>query len=340
MMAPSVARDSQVRALYHKELRLVADLEVALAENNVQPEALRNQFEAVARGYHSLLNQVIKLTLISDTLQQKLKMAEAERTATIDHVSRLNKNLRSLNDKKDEILALAAHDFRSPISGIQGLAQLLADGEVGDEGENRQAAKEIAGTAEEVLRMISNVLEVYRGGISSVPKPSSTHVSETTLANLLGRLESHLKGEARRKSIRFQMEIDTPEIVIGIEEDLFLRVAENLLSNALKFTPTGGSVITRAKIDENWLLFEVEDSGPGLSAKDQASLFKRFGTLSARPTGGEASIGLGLNIAGRILGHLGGSITCESEQGQGATFRVRLPIQRSKLQSKRPPVAA
>ena len=101
---------------------------------------------------------------------------------------------------------------------------------------------------------------------------------------------------------------------------------DNLISNAIKFSPAASTVYIRAKpIEEGWRL-EVQDQGPGLSDEDKQRLFQHFARLSARPTGGEQSTGLGLAITRRIVEAHGGTIGVNSTPGKGATFWVKLPL--------------
>jgi len=103
------------------------------------------------------------------------------------------------------------------------------------------------------------------------------------------------------------------------------RILDNLLSNAIKYSPPGGDVFVRMRNSPDGVVWEVQDQGAGLTAADQAKLFQKFTKLSARPTGGESSTGLGLSIVKMLAMQMQGSVECKSTQGEGATFSVRLP---------------
>jgi signal transduction histidine kinase len=101
---------------------------------------------------------------------------------------------------------------------------------------------------------------------------------------------------------------------------------DNLVSNAIKYTPLGGRMELSMSVDDRGIAIRVKDEGPGLSQEDLSRLFGRFQRLSARPTGGESSTGLGLSIVKRIVELHGGTVGAESAgPGQGATFIIRLP---------------
>ena len=104
-----------------------------------------------------------------------------------------------------------------------------------------------------------------------------------------------------------------------------VQVVENLVSNAVKYSPPGKSIFVRVRRTGNAVRCEVQDEGPGLSAEDQQKLFGKFARLTAKPTGGEQSTGLGLSIVKRLVEAMHGHVWCESEPGHGATFLVEFP---------------
>ena len=104
-----------------------------------------------------------------------------------------------------------------------------------------------------------------------------------------------------------------------------MQVFDNLISNALKFSPPQTTVYVHTYPENGFVLVSVRDEGPGINAEDQKKMFGKFCRLTARPTGGESSNGLGLSIVKRLVDAMGGSIQCQSTPGMGTTFMVRLP---------------
>jgi signal transduction histidine kinase len=132
--------------------------------------------------------------------------------------------------------------------------------------------------------------------------------------------------EQKEQSITMQL---PPECVIKGDEARLRQVIENLISNAIKFSPHGTKInVCLTASDEKGLVrFSVQDEGPGLTDDDKSKVFGHFQKLSARPTGDEHSSGIGLAIVKQIVELHGGHIAVESEVGKGATFVVELPMQ-------------
>ena len=105
------------------------------------------------------------------------------------------------------------------------------------------------------------------------------------------------------------------------------QVLDNLVSNAIKFSPPGRKVYLKVRQLSEWAECEVRDEGPGFTDEDKAKMFRRYHRLSARPTAGEPSTGLGLSIVHKLVVGMGGKLICESKAGEGAAFVIRLPGQ-------------
>ncbi len=260
----------------------------------------------------------------------------SERTSQIirqnSKLEESNTKLQRINTLQKEFMDTVSHDLRNPIGGIQSIAEILMeeiDKGGGDPGEligrNRQAFGMINDSAHYMNEIITNLLDV--SAIESGRVTIQPHRFD--LAELLGRVLPGFKNQAERKSIH--IEATSPEhCVISADESRVRQVLENLISNAIKYTPPQTEVLvgiypesTRVK---NGVRISVSDEGPGLTTNDKNKLFRKFQKLSASPTGGEKSIGLGLYITRSIVDLHSGQIWVESEEGRGATFNVELPI--------------
>jgi len=129
--------------------------------------------------------------------------------------------------------------------------------------------------------------------------------------------------EKKQQNIHF---VSPPHQIWNCDPDRLREAVDNLVSNAIKYTPIGGRMELSMSADDRGIAIRVKDEGPGLSQEDMSRLFGRFQRLSARPTGGESSTGLGLSIVKRIVELHGGTVDAASAgPGQGATFIIRLP---------------
>lgn len=227
--------------------------------------------------------------------------------------------LKRLNDEKSTFLGIAAHDLRNPLGVILGYAEMLRDEE-----HSRTEAAEMAG---KVVAAAERVRDLVAGLIEVSAAESGRVTLEKRPCDLLGItrkvVESHAS-PAGRKEIGIRVD-GTPVVVTG-DPGAIQQVVENVLSNAVKFSPWKSTIVVTVHPDGGAGVVDVEDQGPGISEADRARLFEKFARLSARPTGGESSTGLGLSIVKTLTEAMGGDVSLESPPGRGARFRVRLPV--------------
>lgn len=252
-------------------------------------------------------------------LQARVDEATAEIRTKAEALERVNLRLTQLNEDKNQMLGIVAHDLRNPLLTIQMHAELLA-GET-DAGEVDQGSREIrriSGDMKEMIRRLLDIAHIEAGELDLQPEP----VDPRTLLEQVAEQYHHKAGI---KDIA--LEVEAPEALPPLLADPFYlrEVLDNLLSNAVKFTPPGPPTRCVRLVAAPGLL-EVRDEGPGFTAEDQARAFTRFTRLSAKPTGGESTTGLGLSIVKTVVEAMGGTVELESAPGAGATFRLRLPL--------------
>jgi two-component system sensor histidine kinase/response regulator len=228
--------------------------------------------------------------------------------------------LREMNDEKNEFMGIAAHDLRSPLNAIKGYAEMvLEDTEIGQE--NAGLVKSIHDAATRMAGMVQNLLDanrIERGELQ-------LNLAATELGNLLASVVETQRPRAAAKEQSLTLESSVTTAVACVDSVVMLQVLENLVSNAVKYSPAGRRIWMRLKQPDSTIRIEVQDEGPGLSTEDQKRLFGKFARLSAKPTGGEHATGLGLSIVKRMVEAMNGKVLCESELGKGATFIVELP---------------
>lgn len=314
------ARDADVERLYAAETAALERAEGALTRQQLS-SATYEPFRELIRHYRRLLRHSMKITAVSDSTQLQLRNTTRQLATALAKVELLNTELQALQQEKDEIFAMAVHDLRSPLSGICGLATLLAEQDSLTPQETAEMGGLISNIGEGMLTMVGDLVELYRLETMQRPFVAST----LTLAGLRDDLEEMLGPVARRKHSKLVFKLGRPAETVTIAAEQFMRITGNLVSNALKYSPPGSTVAVTISVDGANLRFAVADEGPGISIADQKKLFHKFTRLSARPTGGEASSGLGLAIVKRLVDQMQGKVWCESVLGEGATFHVVLP---------------
>ncbi len=235
-----------------------------------------------------------------------------------------NEKLNALDHEKNEIIGIVAHDLKNPISAVRGLAELVQSGFAEPE-QIPEITNQIVHTADRMLELVRNLLDVNRlesGMVQFRPV-------EFDIAPMAESTVWQYSQAAKAKRITLHYRLETDVSTVYADEQATMQVLENLISNAIKYSPHGKQVFIRISSNDNYVCLEVKDEGPGLSDEDKSKLFSKFARLSARPTGGEYSTGLGLSIVKKMVVAMNGKVWCESEYGNGATFIVELPSQSS-----------
>lgn len=227
--------------------------------------------------------------------------------------------LQEANSLKTRLLGMAAHDLRNPLTGILGFAELLHDeAEPGSEARRFTAA--IRTDAERMVALIDDLLitsALDRGQLV-------LHRTRLDVGGLVHEAAAPFQERARRKRQRLTVHCQEG-LTVDADRARLRDAVANLVSNAVTYTPSGGSITIHAERVGHEVQIAVSDTGPGLSLDDQALLFQPFQQLSARPTGGEPSTGLGLSIVAEIVELHGGRVGAQGGSGEGSTFWISLP---------------
>jgi len=230
-------------------------------------------------------------------------------------------HLRQLAEDKDELLGILAHDLKNHLGGMQMSVQLLRDRARThrDERLDRISANVLQSTEQ----MFSFVREFLANSAAEREAPLDLH--ELSLNQAAAMAVQQYAETARRKDIALVHE-PGPELAARADREALGQVLDNLLSNAIKFSEPGRTVRIRVEAGPpGRARLEVQDEGPGFSEDDKSRMFRRYCRLSARPTAGEPSTGLGLSIVHKLVDAMGGELHCRSASGAGATFVVSLP---------------
>ncbi len=233
-----------------------------------------------------------------------------------------NTQLIQLNQDKNEFLAIAAHDLKNPLAGILGAAELIIESaENLTMAEVVNYAEMIAEASGQMVELIKNLLDVNQIESQKI----AVKMQKINITMVLQKLLQSYLNRAAVKNIQVHFDAATPEMLIWADVNVLRQILDNIISNAIKYSPPNKNVYIRLINTEKYVRWEVQDEGQGLNADDLQKLFGKFTRLTARPTAGENSTGLGLFIVKKLVEMIGGKVWCESELGQGACFIVELP---------------
>jgi two-component system, OmpR family, phosphate regulon sensor histidine kinase PhoR len=228
--------------------------------------------------------------------------------------------IKRLENERRQLVNMFAHDLKTPVVGVGGLVRRLRQGKAGPLSEPQLAYLETIGIEMENLeKLINNFLEFIRLDLHILtPLPSALQVDKECqeVMTLLSPL-------AEAKSINLQGEYPQEVLVLQADPLLFRRVLENLLGNAVKYSPPRTTVILKVQDKGDEVLFAVKDQGPGIRPADLPHLFEIY--YRGAEAGKERGFGLGLATVKRIIEIHGGSLWVESQPGQGSTFSFSLP---------------
>ncbi|OGS01393.1 MAG: hypothetical protein A2V88_11855 [Elusimicrobia bacterium RBG_16_66_12] len=234
-------------------------------------------------------------------------------------LSRLNQDLAALNETKDRFLGMAAHDLRTPLAGVVGLADILREEPLGPE--QRRCVDGILESSERMLSLITDLLDaakINRGRLD-------LELQDVDVADLLSKAAEFNAPAARKKGIALEKKIAADAGRMKLDPKRILQVLDNLVGNAVKYSKAGTTVTIGAQRRAGRLSLWVEDQGVGIAGKDLSKLFLEFSKTDSRPTAGESSHGLGLAIVKRLVELHGGSVQVSSEPGKGSRFTIELP---------------
>jgi two-component system sensor histidine kinase/response regulator len=229
--------------------------------------------------------------------------------------------LRSLDSLKDELVSLMVHDLRNPLGGIMGVLESL-EGSVEDPELRRDThmALEASDRLRETLEDILQVRMLESGNIR-------LHREVIEAETLVGDAIASVWGAARARGVEISRVVDTPHPQIAGDRKLVRRAIENLLTNALKYSPAGGVVLAAIHSGNGDIEFEVADRGVGIPDSVKNELFQKFGSVEIARGEGRRGIGLGLYLVKLVAAAHGGRAVVRDREGGGTTFGIFLPNQ-------------
>jgi signal transduction histidine kinase len=230
---------------------------------------------------------------------------------------------RELDRLKDEFVATVSHELRTPLTSMMGFLEMIREGEAGELNEEQQRFLAIVyRSSERLQRLVGDLLFVARLDANGL----QLQFGEAQLDEIVRDAVESSGALARAREVSLVAEVEPVPTVSGDKERLSQLVG-NLISNALKFTPAGGSVVARAFVADGRAVVEIADTGIGIPPAEQGRLFQRFFRSSTATEQAIPGTGLGLVISRAIAEAHGGTIDVTSRPGEGSTFRVEIPLE-------------
>jgi signal transduction histidine kinase len=252
------------------------------------------------------------------------RLKEEVREATTD-LRGANRRLKELDARKDEFISIASHELRTPMTAIRSYLWLSLYKPTQKLDDTMRHNLEVCyGSTERLLHMVNELLTISRIEQNRFVLTASSF----DLAELLTSISDELVFQAKEKNVTLDLKLKRETIMIEGDKEKIREVVHNLVGNALKFTPGGGTVTLAADANKERAKIAVSDTGPGIRRQDRDKLFTKFGKFeyAYRKAQSNSGTGLGLYISKKIVDLHHGEITLESVEGKGTTFTVELPL--------------
>jgi signal transduction histidine kinase len=234
-----------------------------------------------------------------------------------------NQELVRLDGEKSAFMRMAAHDLRAPLTVIKGYVELvLEDTDAAGDEEAIEFLDVVLARTQQMADLIDNLLDVEKIESGAV----DLDLRPVDVADLVEEVGRGFVPVAQQKGLELQWQVPAGLPDPMADRARLVQVFNNLVSNAMKFTPAGGQVRIDVQERAGQIIVEVSDTGPGISEEDQARLFQRFFRTDASRQQGISGTGLGLSIVKAIIEQHGGEVYCRSTLGEGTTFSFTLPL--------------
>jgi signal transduction histidine kinase len=254
------------------------------------------------------------LSLFGDQAVAALTTAEL-----VEQQRRAVEQLEKLNSAKSNFVSIVSHEFRTPLTGIQGFSELMRDEDLSVM-EMKEYAGDINKDAQRLNRMITEMLDLDRMESGQM----TLNRERTDINAVIAEAADRLSANAGRHPIHLNCDRDLP--LIEIDADKIKQVLLNLLSNAVKYSPEGGPITITTRVEGGMVHVFVRDEGMGIPAESLEKVFERYSRIESGATRYIQGTGLGLPISRQIIEMHGGRAWVESTLGEGSVFQFTLPL--------------
>jgi signal transduction histidine kinase len=315
-----------VRYVIVKPVLHLKDVSDEIARGNLELRAdirTGDEFEELSHAFNRMLRHLV-------TVQEELKSVNIDLDGKVDELAHVNLQLYEMNHLKDEFLATMSHELRTPLNSILGFSDVLAEAGNLEEKQKRYVSN-IQISGRQLMALINDILDLAKIESGKI----DLQLVEFDLEDFIERMAGTMQPLADKKHIELTWQVSEELGLVFQDRGKLQQILNNLLSNALKFTPEGGRVSLIANVSEESetdMEIFVRDTGVGIRLEDQEEIFEKFrqgSTLLGQRdaiTREHGGTGLGLSIVKELARLLGGEVLLESEFGKGSTFWIRIPI--------------
>ncbi|WP_150269964.1 response regulator [Paenibacillus tepidiphilus] len=295
------------------------ELEAQTVQLQKQTLQLQEQKEELEVQTEELRAQTEELSASQESLQKQVELTEAQK----EEIKAQAEEIFLAAQYKSEFLANVSHELRTPLNSLLILSQILAENKEGNLGAKQlEYVHTIFSAGKDLLQLIDEILDLAKmeaGKMNVVLEP-------VVLQHLSTQVYRHFEQQAKKKHIRFDVHCDSrlPDALVS-DGHRIQQIMNNLLSNALKFTPEHGSVSLSIRTEGEEIVFSVSDTGIGIPASKLESIFEAFQQADGTTSRKYGGTGLGLTICRELASMLGGRIEVDSSEGKGSTFSLFLP---------------
>jgi PAS domain S-box-containing protein len=333
--------DTELQWLGYLREELVGRPYTIIAEPKNQSFDIQNKVSTLVKdGYVRSLaaeltrkdGSIMSVLVSSNAILDENGVFKMSRTVVIDiseqkrlenELTKANEELYHLNQEKNRFIGIASHDLQNPISAIMMTTELLKKTGSNLTEVQRKLLRNVENATDRMSSLIKNVLNLNRIERGIIQPEFKMMNVKSCVWDVVNR--NLIFAEKKKIKLVFNA-LNEKDLTLTTDSNYFSHIIENLISNAIKFTHTGKTVEVTVEKKEKSIRVHVKDEGQGIKHEELHLLFHQFEKLSARPTAGEYSTGLGLSIAREYAQILRGSIEVESEWGIGSTFTLVMPI--------------
>ena len=272
---------------------------------------LQESYEELQKRAHEKTEELSALNLELQKYSRELRQA--------------NVRLRKLDEAKSNFMALASHELKTPLTAISGFLEVILCGRVGELSVKQyEFLNVVKDSVKRLTRLVNDLLDISEIELGH----ASMRMQPTDLGRLLKEEEMVFEVQAGSKEITLEESIDGTRVNVYCDADRIKEVLDNLFSNAIKYTPRGGTISVSLHHTGDWVELGIQDTGVGISEEDYEKIFEPFQHIKKSGLEGEKSTGLGLALVRKIIEAHGGQVRVQSKLGQGSVFNVILPVKK------------